>query len=56
MVQWLGLGVFTAGAQVWFLVLELRPCKLRGEAEKKKSNIYRVPTMCWVLFSMFCVY
>ena len=33
-VQWLGLGTFTAGAQVQSLVRELRSCKLCGVAKK----------------------
>ena len=36
-VQYLGLGAFTAMAQVWSLVWELRSCKLRGTAKQKFS-------------------
>ena len=35
MVQWLGLGAFTARAQVQSLIGELKSYKLRGTAEKK---------------------
>ena len=38
MVQWLGLGTFTAGAQVQSLVRELRYRKLRGSAKKEKNR------------------
>ena len=31
-VQWLGLGTFTASAQIQSLVRELRSCKPRGQA------------------------
>ena len=34
--QWLGLGALTSGPQVQTLVSELRFCKLRGTAKKKK--------------------
>ena len=37
-VQWLGLGAFTAGAQVQSLVGELRSHKLRGTARKKRKT------------------
>ena len=36
MVQWLGLGSFTAGAQVQSLVRELGSCKPHSMAKKKK--------------------
>ena len=36
-VQWLGLRAFIARAQVQSLVRELRSCKLRGVAKKKKK-------------------
>ena len=38
MVLWLGLRTSNAGAQVRFLVRELRSCKLRGTAKKKKER------------------
>ena len=38
MVQWLGLGDFTARAQVQSLVGELRSHKLRGVAKRKKKK------------------
>ena len=38
-VQWWGLGAFTDGARVWSLVGELRSCKPRGEAKKKKKQL-----------------
>ena len=38
MVQWLGLGAFTAMAQVQSLVRELRSCKLHSVAKKKKKK------------------
>ena len=38
MVQWLGLGAFTAVAQVQSLVGELRSPKPRGMAKKKKRK------------------
>ena len=37
-VQWLGLGGFTAGAWVWSLVGELRSCNLYDLAKKKKKR------------------
>ena len=37
-VQWLGLGAFTAVAQVQSLVGELRSCKLHGMARPKKKK------------------
>ena len=37
-VQWLGLGAFTAVAQVQSLVGELRSPKPRGMAKKKKRK------------------
>ena len=37
MVQWLGLGAVTAGAWVQSLEWELRSCKLRSVAKKKKK-------------------
>ena len=39
MVQCLRLSAFTAGTGVQSLVGELRSCKLRGTAKKKKRNI-----------------
>ena len=39
MVQWLGLGTFTVGARVESLVRELRSCKPRGVARKKKKKM-----------------
>ena len=36
--QWLGLGAFTATAQVQSLVGELRSCKPCGKAKKKKKE------------------
>ena len=39
MVQWLGLGSFTAGAQVQSLVRELVSCKPHSMAKKKKKKI-----------------
>ena len=38
MVQWLGLGAFTAGAQVQSLIRELRSHKLGSVAKKKKKK------------------
>ena len=38
MVQWLGLGTFTAAAWVQSLVGELKSCKLHGVAKKKKKE------------------
>ena len=38
MVQWLGLGVFSAGAWVQSLVRELGSCKMSGVAKKKKKK------------------
>ena len=38
MVQWLRLGAFTARARVQSLVGELRSCKPRGTAKKRKSS------------------
>ena len=38
MVQWLGLGAFTARARVRSLVRELRSCKPRCAAIKKKGE------------------
>ena len=38
MVQWLGLGAFTAVAQIQSLVRELRSHKPRGSAKKKKKK------------------
>ena len=38
-VQWLGLGSFTAGAWVQSLVRELRSSKLHCVAKKKKKNL-----------------
>ena len=38
MVQWLGLGTFTARPWVQSLVKELRSHKLCGEAKKKKKD------------------
>ena len=37
-VQWLGLGAFTAGAQVQSLVGKLRSCKPCGMAKKKRNG------------------
>ena len=37
-VQWLGLGVFTAVAGAQSLVGELKSCKPRGVAKKKKEE------------------
>ena len=37
-VQWLGLGAFTAGAQVQSLVGELKSQKPSGAAKKKKKK------------------
>ena len=37
MLQWLGLGAFTAGAWVQSLVRELRSCKPGGAAKKKEK-------------------
>ena len=37
-VQCLGLGAFTAVAQVQFLARELRSCKLHGSAKRTKQN------------------
>ena len=37
-VQWLGLGAFTAGAQVQSLAGELRSQKLHGVAKKRKEK------------------
>ena len=37
-VQWLGLGAFTAGAQVQSLLGELRSCKPRSAAKKKRNQ------------------
>ena len=37
-VQWLGLGAFTAGAWVQSLVREQRSCKPHNVAKKKKST------------------
>ena len=37
-VKWLGLGAFTARAQVRSLVREQRSCKLHGAAKKKRIN------------------
>ena len=42
MVQWLGLGAFTAGTQVQSLVGELRSHKLRGASKEKKSCVLEV--------------
>ena len=39
-VQWLGLGAFTAVVWVQSLVRELRSCKLRGTAKKKKVCLH----------------
>lgn len=36
--QWLGLGAFTAGAQVWHPVAELRSRKPWGAAKKQKKQ------------------
>ena len=45
MVQWLGLGAFTAWVQS--LVMELRSCKLSGTAppkkKKKKKKFFYIP-------------
>ena len=38
MIQWLGLGAFTVGAQVQSLVKELRSLKLHGLDKKKKKD------------------
>lgn len=38
MVQWLELGALTAGAQVRFLVGEVRSRELRGTTEKMKKK------------------
>ena len=38
MVQWLGLGAFTAGTRVQSLVGELRSHKLCSAAKKKKTT------------------
>ena len=40
-VQWLGLSAFTAGAQVRFLVWELRSHKQRGAVQKKKKDNWK---------------
>ena len=37
-VQWLGLGAFTSVAWVQSLVGEVRSCKPRGTAKKKKKK------------------
>ena len=37
-VQWLGLGAFTAGAQVQSLVREPRSCMLHRTVKKKKKE------------------
>ena len=43
MVQWLGLGAFTAVAQVQSLVGELRSCKPCGATKKKKKKFLYPP-------------
>ena len=37
-VQWLGLGAFTAGPGVQSLVRELRSCKAHGIGKTKQTN------------------
>ena len=43
MVQWLELGASAAGARVQSVVRELRSCKPRGTAIKKKKKRTKVP-------------
>ena len=38
MVQWLGLGAFTAKGEGWSLVGQLRSCKPRGAVKKKETH------------------
>ena len=64
MVQWLGLGAFTARSQVQSLVGELRSCKPRGAAIKKKKIVVEetkistvqvlqiIKSYCYTLLSM----
>ena len=44
-VQWLGLGTFTARAQIQSLGRELRSCKPRGLAKKKRSASWVYPVL-----------
>ena len=50
-VQWLGLGAFTAGAWVQSLVREQRSCKPHNVAKKKKK--YRKVTWPWWVKAYF---
>ena len=47
-VQWLGLGSFTAVARVPSLVGELRSHKMHGTAKKKKASKKLDNTSYWV--------
>ena len=55
-IQWLGLHTSTTRSQVQYMARELRACKLRGTAKKKKSTLYPSSrhNICWC-FTAFCL-
>ena len=46
-IQWLELGTFTAVAWLQYLVRELRSCKPRIVAKKKKKERKEIKTFLW---------
>ena len=53
-VQWFGLGTFTAVIWVWFLFRELRSCKSWSAAKKEKKKMLLCITLIEFSLLIFC--